>query len=149
MENSKPSVFALFTAIDVAKFPDNSFERVEKSMNLDLIYDWLDNGKKKVFNLFDKIEKHVSTDNIIQRVIFTCSSVDVIKIDDLVLLVSKLSQIENPDKDCSKSFSDADKIDFLDKKNWQRSWFTLENNKIHVHIYRKADLFAMHIVFLP
>lgn len=148
MKNLKDTVFALFNNIKVEKFPDDSFVKDGKSKNLDFKYDWCFNEKKSVCNLFDRVEKHVNTDNIIQRVILTCTSVDKISIIDLEILANKLSQIECPDYDCSKSFSEVDKSDFMDKKNWKRSWFSLVKNKIHVHIYRNADLFAMHIVFL-
>jgi len=149
MRNIKHAVFALFKDIEISKFPDDCFEKNEESKNLDIIYDWIDNGKKKVFNLFDKIEKHISTDNILQRVIFTCSSVDDIKIDDLELLVIKLCQIENPDKDCSNCFSDKDKSDFMDKKIWKGYWFSRLSDKIYVHIFREANQFALHMTFLP
>lgn len=147
MKDKRNSVFALFNNVSIAKFPDNDFVKDEKYKNLYLKYDWCFNEKKLVCNLFDKVEKHVNADNFIIRVILTRTSIEEIKIVDLELLVNRLCQIEHPDKDCSKSFSDNDKIDFLNKRNWKRYWFSLESHKIHVHIYRESELFALHIVF--
>lgn len=148
MKDKRNSVFALFNDVSIAKFPDNDFIKDDESKILDLKYDWIFNDKKRVCNLFDKVEKHVNADNVIKRVILTCTSSVEIKITDLELLVNRLCQIEHPDKDCSKSFSDSDKTDFLIKKNWKRYWFSLETHKIYVHTYRESELFALHIVFL-
>lgn len=142
------SVFALFKDIEISKFPDDCFKKIEDSNSLEIIYDWINSDKLVILNLFDKIEKHVNTDNVIQRVIFKCTSPDDIKIADLKLLVIKLCQIENPDKDCSNCFSDKDKSDFTDKKSWKGYWFSLLSDKIYVHIFREANQFALHMTFL-
>lgn len=149
MRNVKHSIFKLFDSVDISKFPDESFEKNEDSISLELIYNWLNTDMKKVFNLFDKIEKYVNIDNVVQRVIFKCTSPDDIEIADLELLVTKLCQIENPNKDCSNCFSDKDKSDFMDKKKWKGYWFSRLSDKIHVHIFREANQFALHMTFLP
>lgn len=143
------SVLSLFNGIEVDKFPDESFE-YEMNLNDDEeIYKRDFSETNLVCNLFNKVEKHIrSNDNYITRVVFKCTVLQLVKIQDIELLINKLFELLGKDETRSGEFTEEDAQQY-DSGRWEgRFWSTTQTKGVSLIIYRNVNYFELRLTFL-
>lgn len=142
------SVLSLFNGIEVDKFPDESFE-YEMNLNDDEeIYKRDFSETNLVCNLFNKVEKHIrSNDKYITRVVFKCTVLHLVKIQDLESIINIFVELLGNDEMRSGEFTEEDAQQF-EKGSWVgRYWSTSLTKGVSLIINRNVDYFELHITF--
>lgn len=143
------SVLSLFNGIIVEKFPDESFNLAEPQNGNAQIFTRDFSEDTLICNLFDFAEKQISNEgHRIERVIFKRTIDEKIDILSLETLVNKLIQLLGRDECGIGEFTDKD-IEQFKQGNWTgRVWFSTLTKGISLIIYRRLDIFELHLVFL-
>ena len=145
---TRNSVLSLFGGIEVDKFPDGNFEFEMNSYDGDKIFKQDFPKTKFVCNLFNKVEKHIrSNDNYITRVVFKYTVIQQVEIANLKLLVNKLVEILGKDEARSGEFTEEDAKQFKNGYWMGRSWLNIAKNGVVLIIYRNNDFFELRLVF--
>lgn len=143
------SVLSLFNGVDLEKFPDESFNlKVTENSNVQ-IFTRDFSADELICNLFDFAEKQINNEgHRIERVIFKRTIDEKIDILSLETLVNKLIQLLGRDECGIGEFTDKD-IEQFKQGNWTgRVWFSTLTKGISLIIYRRLDIFELHLVFI-